>query len=247
MDHPEVRAWLEEAALGPGDLGHPSDPRVAAHLETCPACAAERDALQAVGVALGVAIGPPRGARERVLAGVAELGRERRPVPARRPSRVLGRWRLARPSLPALTAALGVAVLLLIGGAVLGGLLRPAPEASGLERVAVQLGELIRDPEANHVTLRDQAGAPAGLVVHSPARQRLVVLSTALTEPADGGYSCYLERDAQSVVIGPMHFDDRAAYWAGPMDQPADAGRPGDRFVVRRDGSDGPPVLVGEF
>jgi hypothetical protein len=249
MDHAEVRAWIEEEALRPGGLAEPADPRVADHLASCADCSAERDAMQAVEVALGVAIGPPRGARERTLAAVAQVGRDRRAVhaPVRRPPRFAG-WRLPRLSLPALAAALGFAAVVFLAGALVGSTaLREPVEPSRLPAVASVLGQLVLDPASQTLALRDGAGADAGVVVHNAPRDQVVVLTAALSEPEAGRYSCYLERESERVPIGPMHFEEETAFWAGPMSGPEDAGRPGDRFLVVLDDSDGVPVLVGEF
>jgi len=82
--------------------------------------------------------------------------------------------------------------------------------------------------------------------VHSMARQELAVLSSTLEPPAAGGYDCYLERDGQRTLIGPMHFDRETAFWAGPVGGPVDAGRSGDRFLILHDGRDD-VVLWGQF
>lgn len=248
MDHPEVRAWLEEAALLPGGLDAPAEEAVAAHLESCPACAAERESLRATSVALDLAIGPPLAARERVLANVRLLGRERggQAGSERRGllERAAGRLSATRPR--AALALMGLAAAILLAGAVATiWLARDAPP-SRLAMVATQMAEVAAQPDARPLTLRDRDGAAAGLVLHSASADRLVVMSAAL-EPSDSGrYNCYLERDGQRSEIGPMHFEAEMSFWAGPMSGPEDAGRVGDRFVVL-DPSGEVPVLTGEF
>ena len=133
-------------------------------------------------------------------------------------------------------------------GALLGlGFPQPAQETGPrLEGAAKMLGELLSEPDAQRVTLVDGASAPAGLVVHSPARQELAVISSMGQPPSGSRYDCYLERDGQRMLIGPMHFEGDTAFWAGPVGGPADAGRDGDRFVVMLDGEDEPAVW-GQF
>jgi hypothetical protein len=253
MDHPEVRAWLEEASLLPGGLDEPADPRVEAHLDACSTCAAERDAMRATAIALNLAIGPPRAARERILSNVQMLGRQRGPavgtrgaVPVASGTRRMP-W-LARPRFGTALALLALGALVFAAGIVTAGLLdRDAVEPSRVARVVAEMAEVVAEPDARSLTLRDRAGAPAGLVVHSAARDRLVVMTSALESTASGRYSCYLERDGERSEIGPMHFEGDTSFWAGPMGGPADAGRRGDRFVVVLDPSDGVPVLAGDF
>lgn len=247
MDHPEVRAWMEDAVLQAGGLERPADAEVAAHLETCAACDTERRALQATAVAIDLTIGPSRGARERVLANVRLLGRERRRTP---PAATTADWRAWQrmPARRAAFALLGLAVLMFTAGALTATLLRRDDPAPGrLASAAVEMADLVRDSDTRQVALLDRAGAPAGLVLHSATRDRLVVMTSALEPPTSGRYSCFLERDGERRPIGPMHFVDRTAFWAGPMGGPADAGRAGDRFVVVLDPSDGVPALAGEF
>jgi hypothetical protein len=263
MDHAEVRAWLEEAALEPGALEQPADPQVVGHLERCRACAAERDALRATAVALDLAIGPPIAARERVLANVRELGRERSAAPAanvvapaagtaatREPAArtTLAGW-LGRLTPRMAVAMIGLALVLLAVGALggaLGGALLRGDEPRRLDMAVAEMTRLAAQPGASQLALRDPEGNPAGMVIHDPATARLAVISASLPG-GDTDYWCYLERAGERTRIGPMHLEGETHYWAGPMGGPADAGRSGDRFLVLDERSDGAPVLVGEF
>ncbi|HSH22055.1 MAG TPA: hypothetical protein VK992_05555 [Candidatus Caenarcaniphilales bacterium] len=254
MDHPEARAWLEEAALQPGGIEALPNPELVAHVESCRACAAERDALRATAIALNLALGPPLGARERVLANVRELGRDRGRAADRRPtagSALVGTparagW-LGRLTPRLAAALLGVAVLFFAAGALAGAFLGRDVASSRLANATAQLAELSGQPGARQVTLHDQTGTPAGIVVHDATARRLAVLTSSLAPLADGRYFCYLERDGERVAIGPMHFEAGTGFWAGPIDGPDDAGREGDRFLVLVEGSAGAPVLVGQF
>jgi len=269
MDHAEVRAWLEEAFFRPGALrrveaeGVPDggseradEAKVRQHLLGCADCSRELRSLRVTSVALDVGLGPPPAARQRTLAKVHQIGRERRPGPAqtasatsaaanqpRRPARAA-----ARPAVLRWAAALLVVLIAFGSGALLGlgwpG--REEPAGPRLENAAAMLGDLMSEPDSQHIQLLDTEDEPAGLVVHSVARQQLAVLSSTLEPPAEGGYDCYLERDGQRTLIGPMHFDGETAFWAGPVGGPADAGRSGDRFLILHDGQND-VVLWGQF
>lgn len=269
MDHADVRAWLEEAFFRPGALreldpeGGLETPQEGAgeatvreHLLGCAECTAELRSLRFTSVALDVGFGPPPAARQRLLAKVHQLGRERgtssvqpaagAPVtagPPRPPA-----WSVTRPAGLRWAAAL-LAVLVAFGSGAALGLGWPAqdePAGPRLENAAAMLGELLSEPDTQQVQLLDTANTPAGLVVHSVARQQLAVLSSTLEPPAAGRYECYLERDGQRTLIGPMHFDGQTAFWAGPVGGPADAGRSGDRFLILHEGQSD-IVLWGQF
>lgn len=254
MDHSDVRAWLEDAAVEPGGLDGPPAAEIARHLGECAACAAERDSLRATSVALDLAIGPPIGARQRVLNNVRQLGRERRPADTepraatRRPGS-LG-WfggLAARPAVAMLALGLLLFAVGALAGVLGGGLLTDDEPQRRLDRAVAEMTRLAADPASVQLTLRDAAGNPAGLVVHHPASARLAVVSSSLPGGAAADYWCYLERDGQRTTIGPMHVEGATHFWAGPMDGPADAGRSGDRFLVMARDSGEPPVLVGDF
>ena len=252
MDHAEVRAWLEEAFFRPGALrrlgddGVDDEPGMAAvrvHLAECAECRQELLSLRATGLALDVGLGPSPAAEGRMLAGVRALGRRRDARPADSG--------LAPPRVGLLRAAAVLGILLLAFGAgALAGVrwLAPQPAADGprLEQAAAALGELTGVPDAQQIQLHDRANAPAGLVVHSAARQRLAVLTSSLEQPATGRYGCYMERDGERTFIGPMHFDGDMAFWAGPVGDPSDAGLPGDRFLVTME-DENEVVLWGQF
>jgi hypothetical protein len=254
MDHADVRAWLADAFFRPGLLraldddapgAEVDDPQVAAlqqHLATCAECAAELAALRSTAVALDLALGPPPAARARVLANVATLGREREAAPRR------GWWPL-NLSLPRAAAALAVFAAVVFGlGAVAGLILSSAGEQpSRLAAVMAQLDERLAEPGVRQAILRDSDGSGAGMVVLSPGSKRLAVFTASLEPPPTGRYECYLERDGQRTLIGPMFFEGPVAFWAGPVDAPADAGLPGDRFIVLLGPVDSEPVLQTEF
>ena len=254
MDHADVRAWLADAFFRPGLLraldddrpeAEVDDPQIAGlrqHLATCAECAAELAALRSTAVALDLAMGPPAGARERVLANVSALGRERGAASNR------GWWPL-NLSLPRAAASLAVFGAIVFGlGAAAGLILSSAGEQpSRLASVMAQLDERLAEPGVRQAILRDGDGSGAGMVVLSPSSQRLAVFTASLEPPPSGRYECYLERDGQRTLIGPMGFEGQVAFWAGPVDTPADAGLTGDRFIVLFGPADGVPRLQTEF
>ncbi|CAN5797595.1 hypothetical protein BH24CHL6_BH24CHL6_06770 [soil metagenome] len=256
MDHAEVQAWLEEAFFRPGVLrqldegpgdGDPQPASVRDHLRDCAACRQELRSLRTTSVALDVGLGPSRTFEERMLANVRQLGRQGgagRPTFATAPALPLP----ARSSVLRAAAVLLLAFVAFGAGALLGFGLPTAEPPAGprLQQAAVVFSDLMNEPDARHVELLDTSDAPAGMVVHSVARQELAVMSSALERPADGRYDCYLEREGERTLIGPMHFDGETAFWAGPVGGPPDAGRAGDRFVVMLEGRD-EAVLWGQF
>lgn len=255
MDHAEVRAWLADAFFRPGllralDDDEPDaavdDPQIYGlrqHLATCAECGTELAALRSTAVALDLALGPPAGARERVLANVSALGRERKMKASRR-----GWWPL-NLSLPRAAAALAVLAAIVFGLGAAAGLILSSSgdQPSRLAAVLAQLDARLAEPGVRQATLRDENGSGAGLVVLSPASHRLAVFTASLEPPPTGRYECYLERDGERTLIGPMGFEGPVAFWAGPIDSPADAGRPGDRFLVLLGAADGEPRLQTEF
>lgn len=250
---------------------------VRAHLATCSDCAVEHQAWQLAGFAMGAnvpeTLRAPTGARERILAAVAMTGVVR---PADATSGRLGGLSVsmagqhgpsapaalgptARPATPrpsVLAIAAAFAAALFLAGAVLGGPLglvsREAPDTSVADAqaaaVASAVDRLLQQPEHMMVPLVDAAGSSGGSVLFDPASRELVVVSQALESIPEGReYGCYLERDGQRIRVGRLKVVGGAAYWMGPMDEPVDAGRRGDRFVVVRDDRPEAPVLSGAF
>jgi Anti-sigma-K factor rskA len=90
MDHAEVRELLELAAAEPGGYERlmagdtVESSAVAGHLAGCPACTAEAEAIRRAAVVIRQVVRetPPADLRDRTLAAVAALGRQRGPTEA---------------------------------------------------------------------------------------------------------------------------------------------------------------------
>lgn len=151
--------------------------------------------------------------------------------------------------------ALGAAAAILVfvvGAAVgrqLGGSTASTPPTTGgLSRVMGVTADILQGQGYSLAHLVTPDGSPGGFVAVSPGSGELVVASTKLTQPVDGGrYVCILERNGQRTPVGYMHFEDDLAYWAGPVDDPVDIGLAGDVFVVQLDAPDAQPALTGTF
>lgn len=243
------------------------------HLAGCPDCAAEQRAWHVAGWALAEnvpdTLRAPAGARERTLAAVADTAVTRPvrvlatppsdPPPSATPLVVPASMRAPRPSTPrpaVLALAAAFAAALFLAGAVLGGplgLVSQDPHDVAVTdtqaaAVASAVDRVLQQPEHVTVPLLDAAGAAGGSVLFDPDSRQLVVLSEALEPvPAGSEYGCYLERDGERTRVGRLKVVDDAAFWMGPMAEPADAGRSGDRFVVIRDDRPEAPVLSGGF
>lgn len=267
MNHAEVRDRLEAAALGRGGprsaLSEAAEgSAVTEHIERCAECRAEYEALEATVAVLAAgspdSLRAPGGARERMLSRVATTGTVR----DARPRSVVGQAPLLRlpartrrragfRSLPAALAAAAV-VAVVVAGTFTWDAFRRADAASRetaqLGYVATEMAEILHDPAGRRVELADPQGTNRGVLLFSRSSGELVVFATDLP-PAPSGrtYRCLLQRDGATTQLGPMHLNDRIAYWAGSLTGTVDAGRPGDRFVVILDGADGSPALTGTF
>jgi anti-sigma factor RsiW len=253
VDHAEVRERLELAAAEPGGIdrlmaGDTNDAAaVAGHLAGCEACREEFARLRRTSVLLRDAIStlPPPDLRDRTLAYVAALGRERRPATAsalgpaysaaplaesveapvpietRRRARGGGIGR----ALPWLAAA--AAIVIAVGATVLAvntsrdsELRTTADELAGLNRVAASTVSIETQPDAASVALVGTAGTAArGSLLFSPSTRQLVVVATDLVAPPSGKeYRCWLEVDGARERVGRMFFAGDVAYWAGPVE-----------------------------
>lgn len=247
---------------------------VRVHLASCPDCSAEHRAWQTAGWAMAAStpetLRAPDGARERTLAAVAMTGVPRpeggsaasaAELPVSPPAHLgsiaaerATRSATPRPAVLAIAAAFAAALFL--AGAVLGGPLglvsQEAADTSVADAqaaaVAAAVDRVLQQPEHVMVPLIDASGATGGSVLFDPDTRELVVVSQSLESiPDEREYGCFLEREGERIRVGRLKSVGDAAYWMGPMDEPGDAGRRGDRFVVVRDDRPEVPVLSGGF
>lgn len=253
MDHADVHAWLDDTFFEPGhDKGRSA--ALSDHLAECSECAAYEGEMRRTALALGLARGPSPETRARVLGVVRSAGR-----PRGRSTRVAGgrsgqpaargaggSWRM--PQLHLATAVLAIGVIGALVGAMLSMTIRPAaPDSAQLARAVAIMTELAAESAVHEMVLQDQAGAKAGMALVSMESHRMAVFSSALARPAQGEYGCWVERGDQREWLGPVHFADGLAFWAGPMDGIGDYGtRPGDMLVVAA-GEDSPAMLSANF
>jgi hypothetical protein len=276
MEHVEARELLDLAAVEPGGFERlaagdtAESAALAAHLAGCPDCTAEMARLHRASAVIREVVrqAPPADLRDRTLAFVAAVGRDRTALAAApatsttapAPSRlaVAPARRLAGGGRLGLLAA-SIAAAIVVG--VIGANLlatrsaeqdRQAREIAALSKVATWALRIDGEPDARHVDLAATAGTTAatGTLVFSPRTNELVVLAQGLPEPAAGmQYRCWIEVDGSRRRIGQMYFGGDVSYWVGGVELLSSAG-PGSRFGVSLapidgDSVAGEPVLVG--
>ena len=283
MDHDDVRERLELAGAEPGGIDRlmagdtPTAQAVGGHLAGCPSCTEELARLRRVSAVLrdAVAATPPPELRDRTLAYVHALGRERgtgagvaatdlAPEPLRvpvaapvaTPSARVPRLvrRLAPIGVIAAAVALSVATTSLIVESRLRSELDVrAGEVATLQRVTTASLLLAGEPDATRVVLRAPGATDetAGTLLYSPSTTSLVVVATGLVEPAAGReYRCWFEVDGRRQRVGRMFFAGDIAFWLGPVPDVTSA-VPGSQFGISLMDEAGvvdgaDPVLLGE-
>jgi hypothetical protein len=274
MDHEEVREQLELAATEPagidrlmaGDTALAGT--IAAHLAGCESCTEELDRLRRASIMIGDAVRttPPPELRERTLALVREVGRDRTlvaaaPAPALEPVHVAAPVAAAPAGGAgrrlAWVGAIAAAVALAVAGTVLV-LDRQAgdrvagyeDQLAGLSHVTAATVALSGEPDAEQVSL-EGTDDRWGRLIYSPGKGELAVIASGLIEPASGReYRCWVVIDGERKPVGKMFFGGDLAFWAGPVETvsnlPADATF-GVSLVDTASGSDvgEPPVLEG--
>ena len=221
---------------------------VVGHLAGCPACLDELARLRRAETLLRpiVAAVPDPALRERTLAFVREVGVARAPgatpavtghrsddlvPPAALPPTAapvpLARRRSRGASIARWAGSLAaVLVIGLLGGAVLAGRDAPAGNADpaiALAAVTREASELLAAGDAREIVLRDAAGAPAGSLVLSPSKGRLVVAAADLAAPPTGSeLRCWVEAGGTRTALGTMWRAGDVAWWSGPVDLPAE-------------------------
>ena len=274
MDHEDVREQLELAAAEPSGIDRlmagdtPLAGSIAAHLAGCSSCTEELDRLRRASILIGDAVRttPPPELRERTLALVREVGRDRTPAPAR----VLEPAAISVSAAPVAAATVGgtgprlawvaaiaaVAVLAVVGtvlfldnqsGSRIAGY---EDQLAGLSHVTAATVALSGEPDVAQVRL-EGTDDDWGRLLYSPAKGELAVIASGLTEPESGReYRCWVVVNGERKPVGKMFFGGDLAFWAGPVDTltnlPADATF-GVSLVDAASGSDvgEPPVLEG--
>ena len=275
MDHEEVREQLELAATEPAGIDRlmAGDTAlagaIAAHLAGCESCTEELDRLRRASVLIGDAVRttPPPELRERTLALVREVGRDRTPLAAPAPGPGIEPTPVAAPvaAVPsggsarrlAWVGAIAAAVAVAIAGTFIV-LDRQAgdrtagyeDQLAGLSHVTAATVALSGEPDAEQVRL-EGTDDRWGRLIYSPGKGELAVIASGLTEPAgDREYRCWVEIDGQRTPVGKMFFGGDLAFWAGPVETvsslPAGATF-GVSLVDTASGADAgePPVLAG--
>ena len=274
MTHEEALELLELAAAEPegferlaaGD--RPEAAALAGHLAGCPSCRAEHDALRRLAVVLRTVLPelPADDLRERTLATVAALGRERPARGAPEPAAVEPAA-AAAPALPAripsgrrpgLVRAVGLAaaILLAVGAGFMvgaqtrdGDLRREALVVGALERLAATSLAVAGAPDARTVALAAPDGRAEGRILFSATTRQLVVVASGLAPPPAGReYRCWVEIGGARTAVGRMVFAASLAYWAGPAEVLAPPAVPtgfGISLVATGTTGPGEPVLEG--
>jgi hypothetical protein len=267
MDHEDVREQLELAAAEPNGIDRlmagdtPLAGSIAAHLAGCPACTEELDRLRRAGIMIGDAVRttPPPELRERTLALVRAVGRDRSAAlpaaPVRAPVSATAPG-VATHRMAWIAAAAAAVLLAVVATAVVvdrQSNTRVAgyeDQLAGLSNVTATTVAISGESDAHQVRL-EGSDDRWGRVLYSPGTGELAVIARGLTEPAaDREYRCWVEVDGERQPVGKMFFGGDLAFWAGPVETltslPADATF-GVSLVDTTSGSDvgEPPVLEG--
>jgi len=275
MDHAEAREVLEIAAVEPGGFERliagdtPEAAALAGHVAGCPDCADEMERLRRSATVIRDAVRtmPPPELRERTLAFVAAVGRDRSPGAPMPPRDVvpaeIGARRAAGGSrrVALWAATLAAAVVVAVVGTSMyvtnqrdALVARQAETISALARVATWSLRIDGEADAIHVDLAGTGGgsAAAGTLVFSPGTGELAVLASGLAQPPPGmQYRCWVEIGGSRQRVGQMFLGGDVAYWAGDVTGLSDIGE-GARFGVSLVPSDGDsvtgdPILLGEL
>jgi Anti-sigma-K factor rskA len=278
MDHQDIRELLEDAATEPHGLERlmagdtPNAAIVAGHLAACPDCAEELARLhRAVGlIAPVIRALPPPELRDRTLARIAAVGRQRpgagidRAAPTRdlapqAPDGDVGapptpiRRRAVRGPLIGLAAALILAVAgagLLIAQGRDAEAVRQGHAVEALGHVARWTLRVDAQPDVRRVDLASPTGSDTrGTIVYSPSSQELIIVADELTPPPAGReYRCWIEVRGSRKAIGKMFFGGDLAYWVGDVPEIAGIGPDvtfGVSLVDLSGTAPGEPVLTG--
>ncbi|MDQ1323589.1 MAG: hypothetical protein QG587_924 [Chloroflexota bacterium] len=280
MDHAEALELIELAAVEPDGLDRmmagdtPESSAVAGHLAGCPACATElvrirRTAMLARKV---LASQPDPALRERTLAVVREVGRDRTapgpnstggpagssgsPRPVAAPPLSTVRAATARRSWAAIAGIAAGLILAVALGFAVATVRSPADELRAEVAVLQETTEatlrLQAAPDTERVALvpTDAGTASAGELLFSRSSGELLVVASGLAPLVPGDeYLCWVEADGERRRLGEMYAGGDLQSWAGTVDGLADL-PPDAVFGVSLvpDGAEsGTPVLTGSL
>ncbi len=279
MEHAEALERIEIAAVEPDGLERlmagdtPDAAAVAGHLAGCPSCTAELGRIgRTAAIARDVIAEQPDPAlRERTLAFVRTVGRERTGIAASRAgagpdlplplsvadarTRSLRRpVRLAWAGGIAAALVAAVAIGLAVGGAFQGDAVASRDgQIAVLRQTTTVTMRIESQPDARSVSLAatTNGSGAAGALAFSPATGDLVVIATGL--PAEGAgqeYGCWVEVNGERRRLGRMYWGGDVASWAGSAAGLADLPA-GTVFGVSLGpvggGADATPVLTGRL
>ena len=256
MDHAAAHERIADLALEPGGLEaalapDAPDRALAAHVITCEACQADVATWLGVHGRLGRALAagrpgerpdidpiePGTSLRAGVLAAATAEPRPRAiPTAGRGVARpaFLG---IQLPRFSSTLVGLAAALVVAVGGTYLlagptANLLQTVDEARTLSAVVTAVNRVLADPDHRVVGLRTPDGRSGGSI--TLARHDLVILTSAISEPAEGSvYRCWLRGADDEILIGRMHFARGTAYWVGSLDEWASISlAPGTGFFV---------------
>jgi anti-sigma factor RsiW len=257
MDHAEARELLEIAAVEPGGFDRliagdtPDASALASHLAGCPDCAEEMERLRrAATIVQGTLRSmPPPDLRDRTLAFVAAVGRDRSTEAA-----VAGAGGPATPSVSvvpsghgnsvrsgppsrrlaglwAASLAAAVVIAIVATSAWVTGIedqrtAAQAQQIASLARVATWSLRIDAEADARYVDLQPAANGTeaSASLVFSPSSGELVVLANNLPEPPQGmEYRCWMQAAAGAAPVGKMFFGGGVSYWVGDVESVKEA------------------------
>jgi anti-sigma-K factor RskA len=177
------------------------------HLAECESCARETRGLREAAAHLGtaVALPPPAGLRERVLADVGRV----RPLP---PLLTDIRARRSRP--PWLLMAAAVACLV-VAGLMGGRTVRAEQRADRAEASARQITDVIAAPDARQVRARATTAGTGTVVASRALGKAVVVLNGVPALPASQTYELWLMGPAKPRSVGLLHDAGKPVLAAG--------------------------------
>ena len=242
MEHAEAQELLELAVAEPGGLERlmggaaPDSAALAAHLQTCPECRSDVEALRRSAATIRDVIRstPSADLRDRTLARVASVGRSRpEPVPVAdmspRDGRTRGAWmpsawtgRLAA-AVAAAAVILGIVAWTRIDARLSAADVAIAEQrqsVTGLTHTASWLMRVGAAPDSAAIELAAAGDdSRSGTVLFSVARGEIVMVANGLPELSAGQeYRCWMDDGGGRQAIGKMYVAGAVAYWGGELD-----------------------------